>query len=226
MTKICSIDGCGKPQEARLYCKSHYKKFRKYGNPLVVKRQNKPKLCPIEGCSKTIKSRGYCGMHYQRIYVHGNPLITKNRDGNNNCGKKTCPAASKIVAHIYYIKNSETKKKKVKEWQDANLERCQKSSRQWHVTNIERKRIYAANRRARQKRAMPSWLTKDQIFQINAVYAEAQRLSMESGKPYDVDHIVPLVGRIVCGLHVPWNLRAIPRSENNKRPKIYHMGMD
>lgn len=47
-----------------------------------------------------------------------------------------------------------------------------------------------------------------------AVYKLAAALERATGNLYDVDHIVPLKGRLVCGLHVVENLRAVPRSIN------------
>ena len=55
----------------------------------------------------------------------------------------------------------------------------------------------------------PKWLTPWQRAWINALYREAKRLSDETGEMYVVDHIVPLAGKLVCGLHVPWNMRII-----------------
>ena len=63
------------------------------------------------------------------------------------------------------------------------------------------------------KRATPPWAD---LKAIKAIYDEAKRLGMS------VDHIWPLRNSKFCGLHVPWNLRIIPISENalkkNKRP--------
>ena len=76
--------------------------------------------------------------------------------------------------------------------------------------------IYTERARARKRKvrqATPPWLTKDQRDEIIAVYKKAAELSLD-GLLHHVDHIVPLTGDNVCGLHVPWNLQAIPAHEN------------
>ncbi|GEM_PF-6253929 len=52
---------------------------------------------------------------------------------------------------------------------------------------------------------------------VAAFYREAARLSRMTGVPHEVDHIIPLVGRNVSGLHVAANLRVIARDENRRK---------
>ena len=85
-------------------------------------------------------------------------------------------------------------------------------------------RISSQARRARLALAVPPWLTRMHLDQISEIFALAHALSGETGVSHEVDHIVPLVSPVVCGLHVPWNLRAIPMKENrakkNKLPEV------
>lgn len=71
-----------------------------------------------------------------------------------------------------------------------------------------------AARRAGIDRATPSWADR---AAIKAVYADAIRLTKATGVRHEVDHVVPLNGINVCGLHVHWNLCAIPHHENRAK---------
>lgn len=69
----------------------------------------------------------------------------------------------------------------------------------------------ASKRRAVARQAEPVWA--DDAF-ILFMYTTRQYLTQETGEEWHVDHIVPLQGRNVCGLHVHFNLRVIPAKDN------------
>ena len=72
-------------------------------------------------------------------------------------------------------------------------------------------------RRRRFRLATPKWLSAEQKLEIRLKYRLAIELSRRTGERYVVDHIVPLQGEEVCGLHVPWNLEVVTQTENLKK---------
>lgn len=80
-----------------------------------------------------------------------------------------------------------------------------------------------AERNATKVQATPRWLTAQDRADIAAVYAEAATKSASTGTPHDVDHIVPLRSPVVCGLHVAWNLRAIPAHKNRVKSNHFEV---
>jgi 5-methylcytosine-specific restriction endonuclease McrA len=64
---------------------------------------------------------------------------------------------------------------------------------------------------------MPKWLTFEQRREIELIYEHARECEALTGDQYVVDHIVPLKGDNVCGLHVPWNLQVLPSDVNDSK---------
>jgi len=69
-------------------------------------------------------------------------------------------------------------------------------------------------RRAAKIQRTPKWLTEQELELIAGFYAESKLREKETGIKFNVDHIVPLQGKTVCGLHVPWNLQVITAYDN------------
>ncbi|WP_290646590.1 hypothetical protein, partial [Aquabacterium sp.] len=85
----------------------------------------------------------------------------------------------------------------------------------------ENRDLYARcerERYARKRNAMPAWADLEKIA---AFYAEARRLTLETGIQHEVDHIYPLNSPTICGLHVHQNMQILTRSENASKGNRY-----
>ncbi len=86
--------------------------------------------------------------------------------------------------------------------------------KRWSKENRGKVIANANKRRADYMQRIPPWLTDAQWAEIEAFYAEARRKEDETGIAHHVDHIVPLRGKTVSGLHVPWNLQVLTEKHN------------
>ena len=78
-----------------------------------------------------------------------------------------------------------------------------------------------ARRRAAKLQRTPSWLTEEHKKQICLLIIKRDRVTRETGIPHHLDHIVPLQGVNVSGLHVPWNMQVLPESENCSKSNFF-----
>jgi hypothetical protein len=87
----------------------------------------------------------------------------------------------------------------------------------WKDRNPLEVKASTKHRRDKHKQATPKWLSLEQKAEIRKIYIDAMTVSRVTKTPYVVDHIIPLRGQDVCGLHVPWNLQIMTREENLKK---------
>lgn len=140
-----------------------------------------------------------------------------------------CKSCHNLSTKDYYHEKKEVRKDYNKAWREGNKDHIKSESKiyysenkekinaylkSWQSANKDRMRMYGAARRALQKQALPKWLNEDQMREIDSFYAHARDCELVSGQAYHVDHIVPLKGENVCGLHVPWNLQVLPADVN------------
>ena len=104
-------------------------------------------------------------------------------------------------------------RERMKSWRKANPEKTKECLKRWASENKHIKATYGAIRRLlTRKSQLPGY--RDQILSI---YKQAQIKTRDSGIQYEVDHIIPIRGKDVCGLHVPWNLQIITEEENRSK---------
>jgi 5-methylcytosine-specific restriction endonuclease McrA len=107
----------------------------------------------------------------------------------------------------------------------ANHERVKERKREQSYSYFQRHKPYFAfkKRQREVKHSAPPWLTEDHWREMFELYVRAKEITDRTGVLHVVDHIWPINGKISCGLHVPWNLQIITKSENsikfNKEPK-------
>ena len=87
----------------------------------------------------------------------------------------------------------------------------------WKKRNLLWVRADTKNRRRRHREATPPWVTRKQKTDMRELYRIAMTMTQTTGVLYVVDHIIPLRSDLVCGLHVPWNLRVITQEENLRK---------
>jgi hypothetical protein len=139
-------------------------------------------------------------------------------------------------AKEYRALNSKAVADKHKRWREANPEKCAATQLIWQQSNREKVNAYSrewrnnnrhvmndlkAKRRADTLARTPKWLSSDEKWMLREVYALAALRAKTTGLPWHVDHIIPLRGEKVSGLHTPYNLQVILAAANIQKGARY-----
>ena len=138
----------------------------------------------------------------------------------------------KAYAAQYQKENKESTNAKSKRWKDKNKEHLKKYAElnKDHIRQMSRKRYLnnpakevakVRKYQADKLKRTPAWLTQHDYKVMESKYAIAAWLSAVVGIEYHVDHIIPLRGKTVSGLHVPDNLSVIPAKVNREKSNKY-----
>lgn len=136
----------------------------------------------------------------------------------------------------YRMKNKQRIKELNRRYYEENKDKLKEDFREYYLSNRETRRVkgkdhyeqnksvylaYSRTRKATIKRACPNCLSEEDFDTIKRIYIECNKITNETGIEHHVDHIIPLSGEIVCGLHVPWNLQIITAEENLRKSNKY-----
>lgn len=94
---------------------------------------------------------------------------------------------------------------------------AKKTTQAVHAKNPLKRKFRHIRDKMRKINRIPKWTTGSDWIEMNWAYEIAHNRSIETGIDYQVDHIIPLKGKNVCGLHVPQNLQILTAKENNKK---------
>lgn len=136
----------------------------------------------------------------------------------------------KDLDHQYYLANQEKAREYNQQYYLDNKEELLRNQRRYHKENYdivikpgkdkyryknpEKIAEWSLKYKMNVEQATVAWANLDKIREI---YKLRNKLTNETGIPHHVDHIIPLNGRNVCGLHVEYNLQILSEVENKKK---------
>lgn len=126
--RICTVKECDRKHVAKGYCKKHYQRWVKYGDPLYIKQV---KTCSIDGCGNKHSAKGYCDRHYYTIWYKNEYPDRYNKwyKEHPNHGKQ------------YYKEHKEKIKSTSEEYNKNNPDKCTEYKSLWDNKYPEKRLI-------------------------------------------------------------------------------------
>lgn len=189
----CSVPECGNASLAKGLCTKHYYRVKRGGTAETTLRQSKKTLkCSVDCCDGEHHARQLCEKHYMKRFRDNDPLAKEKYNAHNRKWRANNPERFAQHQALY---------------RERHREDLAEYHANWRKENWPDLKAYLAARKKRVKRQMPKWVN---VVEIRAIYRNCP-------KGHHVDHIVPINGKTVSGLHVPWNLQYLPALENLRK---------
>ena len=158
-----------------------------------------------------------CTNAYHRKYQE------KNRDKHLARGKKyhADNRDERLAAQKKYKAENRAKElARGKKYYEDNRAKIAARKKKYREKFPEKSAAITAKRRAAQLERIPAWSNDDDLKAIKKIYARCRRINKLTGIKHQVDHVIPLQGDSISGLHHSTNLAIIPAalniSKNNK----------
>jgi hypothetical protein len=200
--RVCTKCGESKPHDA-----FHFNK-----------RQNAPYRHCIQ-CHRALVRAGY--LRNREVRSAQIKAYAKSHPEKFRQSSAAWKARNQEHVKAYAEKTRAAKSEYHRKWYAENLEDKRAKNRKWAKDNPAKHLAICAQRRAAKLSACPQWAD---LKVIDEIYAEANRLTRETGIKHEVDHVIPLQGKTVCGLHVETNLQILVAAENRSKGARFEYG--
>lgn len=142
------------------------------------------------------------------------PQCKKCRSAQRKAQYAADPTPHKARSSEFRKKHPGYSREAMLKWYENNKDTAFYRAKKWAAENPHKRAEISMRRRAGQYTATPKWAD---IEKIQMFYRYARELCKTTGEKYHVDHIIPLRGKLVSGLHVENNLQIIPAVVNIKK---------
>jgi len=178
----------------------------------------------VKNCSRCKELKSKLDFHKRTISPDGLAYKCKDCDTKDKNKWKDDNRDKFKATNKRYLKDPAVREKnkvRAKAWREANKERSRTKVKEWHRENPERSSYHKAKHHYRKGEATPPWLTEEQLDLMSDMHTLCRQIEKFMPDKYHVDHIVPLQGKNVCGLNVPWNLQILEASCNIRKGNRY-----
>lgn len=139
------------------------------------------------------------------------------RKDRNYAVHSWCKACKQTYDAAHHAAHALKRREANSAWHKTHHRNTADRSKTYRLRHPDKKRAERATRRAREMQACPKWLSDFDRFVIFEAYDLSRRRKIATGLAHHVDHVVPLRGKYVCGLHVASNLQVIPATINLRK---------
>lgn len=217
----------GLNQICRFCINTRRRKYNQSAKGIEYRDKNKEKT--------KLHHKKYRSNNKDKIKIRGIAYVKANRDKTNANSRNSYQRhKEKICANNrqYHLDNLEEKRADDRRYREGNkinirasykkyynkyIDKNRKRAKQWTKDNPEKDSARSAQRRAKKLNATPEWLIEFDLDYIKHIYIQAKELENIDGVKRHVDHILPLQGKDIRGLHVPWNLQILTAEENCRK---------
>lgn len=154
-----------------------------------------------------------------RSCEHDLPASSFYSDKSKKLGHGTiCKTCDNVRRQAWTEANREREQEKLRKWYENNSDLMKQRAKDWYEANPSQHRSHTLARLCPDRRPTPAWADFEAM---DAFYLKAKALTEATGIIHEVDHIAPIQGANVCGLHTHYNLQILTKRANRAKSNTF-----